>query len=333
MSADRLEARYRRLLNVTWSAPHVERYGEEMITVLMTDSADGQRRPGLRETTDLVLSGLRARLRLTAQGAFTPASRLALTMFGILAATVAAVFSYSQLATVLNPAAGFSGPPSPFAAATALGWTAVAVCATVRLRRVAALGAMLGAVGEVTHAALGYSFAPNLFVESWWRSVLVVTAAGCLALGARAGSRSTDETEPGTDPAPHRRTASGWHLLIAGAVSLVLGYAGLMLMGLSTSTMTVAVPLILPFAVPVLRLAPSARRRVVLLAAPSVASVLLVATTFGGFLASSPRFPIPVHLVAPQWIGLFATPVVVFAVGLWALRRHERQLASGALLA
>jgi len=90
--------------------------------------------------------------------------------------------------------------------------------------------------------------------------------------------------------------------------------------------------LVLTTAVVVWRLAPTVRRRVLVLAAPTVATVLLVWVMFGGFLQSSPRFDPPVLLVTPQWLALTLVPVLVFALGAAAVTRHERRLASGVLL-
>jgi hypothetical protein len=62
-----LERRYRRLLR--WYPPQYRMtYGDEMIGVLLAAAADGQVRPRLADTLDLVRSGLRARLRSVGTG-------------------------------------------------------------------------------------------------------------------------------------------------------------------------------------------------------------------------------------------------------------------------
>jgi hypothetical protein len=57
-----LERGYRRLL--AWYPPSFRReHDEEMLAVLMASSEEGQRRPGLRESVNLIWSALRMRLR------------------------------------------------------------------------------------------------------------------------------------------------------------------------------------------------------------------------------------------------------------------------------
>jgi len=61
----KLEQRYRRLL--AWYPPEFRREnGEELLAVLMTCAPDGQRRPGLAASADLIRSGLGMRLRPSA---------------------------------------------------------------------------------------------------------------------------------------------------------------------------------------------------------------------------------------------------------------------------
>ena len=57
-----LERRYRRLL-VLFPADHRREYGEEMIGVLLACTPQGRRRPRLADAFDLIVGGLRARLR------------------------------------------------------------------------------------------------------------------------------------------------------------------------------------------------------------------------------------------------------------------------------
>jgi len=62
MTAPALERRYRRLL-VWFPADHRRVYGEEMIGVLLASAPDDRSRPGLADTIDIALAGLRTRLR------------------------------------------------------------------------------------------------------------------------------------------------------------------------------------------------------------------------------------------------------------------------------
>jgi hypothetical protein len=58
-----------------------------------------------------------------------------------------------------------------------------------------------------------------------------------------------------------------------------------------------------------------------------------VSFTFGGFLASSPRFfPTPVLLVPGHWAALVLTPVLAFALAVTVVPRagaRERLIALG----
>lgn len=63
MSEDpRLERRYRRLLAL-YPAAFLREHGEEMLGVLMSAAAEGQRRPRLAEAGDLLTSAISARAR------------------------------------------------------------------------------------------------------------------------------------------------------------------------------------------------------------------------------------------------------------------------------
>lgn len=75
-----LEAAYRRLLH--WYPPaYRDRHEDEMLGILMAMSRPGQRRPGARESLDLLWAALRIRVRMFLRGADRPqwASALALT--------------------------------------------------------------------------------------------------------------------------------------------------------------------------------------------------------------------------------------------------------------
>ena len=63
-----LEGGYRRLLR--WCPPSYRcRHEEEILGVLMAAAQPGQRRPGVRESLDLLWSALRIRMRITLRGA------------------------------------------------------------------------------------------------------------------------------------------------------------------------------------------------------------------------------------------------------------------------
>lgn len=79
-----LERGYRRLL--AWFPPAFRReQADEMLTVLMAGARDGQRRPGAAETLNLVLNGLRLRLRGRGQSVGHPRLDGALATFSVTA--------------------------------------------------------------------------------------------------------------------------------------------------------------------------------------------------------------------------------------------------------
>jgi hypothetical protein len=79
-----LERGYRRLL--AWYPPAFRRErADEMLAVLMAGAPDGQRRPGAAETLNLVLNGLRLRLRGRNQGAEHHRLADALAVFSVTA--------------------------------------------------------------------------------------------------------------------------------------------------------------------------------------------------------------------------------------------------------
>ncbi len=67
-AAGGLEGGYRRLLRWYPSA-YRSRHGEEILGVLMAAAEPGQRRPGVRESLDLLWSALKIRVRMTLRGA------------------------------------------------------------------------------------------------------------------------------------------------------------------------------------------------------------------------------------------------------------------------
>jgi hypothetical protein len=70
-----------------------------VIGVLMASSAPGRRRPDVRESLDLVMSGLRTWWGVGA-GGLSAASRSAATMFGFLVSSILlAAWSWSQVST------------------------------------------------------------------------------------------------------------------------------------------------------------------------------------------------------------------------------------------
>jgi hypothetical protein len=342
--AERLERGYRRLL-ASYPARYRAIYGEEMIGVLMTASTPDQRRPDTREALSLITAGLRARLRMTSWTTRSAAWRPAAGAFGYLASvTLAALFLRYLIPGVYSPVT-----PSRGALVLAGSWTLVAVVAGIGLRAVAAIGASLGAFGLAVLLARTYGNDPGQVVTRWWQLVLAVTAAAALVTLVRT---------PAGERPPRFLSVRARVMVALAAVAAcaapALDYVSAAFApdspriwreGIQAPWFNVPpighramfdltmLLLAVTLAVVVVRQPPSVRRRIVLLAVPAPATALMVMLTFGGFLVSSPRFFPPVYLVAPQWITLVATPLLVFAVGARLVARYERKLASGDLLA
>jgi hypothetical protein len=230
---DRLAARYRRLLGL-YPPEHRARYGEEMIGVLMAASAPGQGWPDIRESLDLVVSGLRVRLGVGVGGGLSPASRSAATVFGFLTSVVLAALSWYQV-TADVAWRGLFGAPVPHgwlaqvphrALAMAAGWTLVACACAAGRRRVAALGAVFGLLGEAVILGREYDFAPDSLVSSWWLLTLITFAAACLVAltrpapatdgaGSDAGELDAEVGDAGADP-PNAGVLSvgGWRSVL-----------------------------------------------------------------------------------------------------------------------
>ena len=350
-----LERGYRRLL-AWYPAGHRAVYGEEMLGVLMAGSAPGQRLPRARETFDLLAFALRARLRAALPAGRSPAWNAALEAFGFLGCALAATVALHASATGLAYQLAWSDPTMR-SAGLATVWTLAATAAGLRLRRTAAVLATLAALAQAFAVAARYPTDPSSLVTNWWLVVLAVTAAGSLVALPRPAA-PTPETAPARRP-----LGVGWRIAVAVAVLLAAGApltqpvatfsatvdgVGLVIFTVPPphtlwlpgfpfgdgrpSTVLTGLVLLVVLATVLLRLTPMVRRRVLALAAPAATVALVVALVFNGYLVSTVRFDPPVYLVAPQWIVLVLTPVLVFAVGAWLVGRHERRIASGALL-
>lgn len=159
-----LERRYRRLL-AYYPRDHRERHGEEMVGVLMAGAAD-RRRPGWRESADLLWAAVRLRLRrvMAADSGIEPRDVLAImSLLGpvaILAGTATGLHSLISWATH-DPIPGTPWWQQFANAPMWIVWLAVAVLGIARRRRAAAVGAWLGTTGFVLRAV----FSP---AQYWW---------------------------------------------------------------------------------------------------------------------------------------------------------------------
>ena len=82
-AAGGLEKSYRRLLR-WYPALYRHRHEEEILGVLMAAAQPGQRRPGARESADLVLSALKIRIRMVTRSAGSEPWAAALALTGVL---------------------------------------------------------------------------------------------------------------------------------------------------------------------------------------------------------------------------------------------------------
>ena len=82
-TAHGLEGAYRWLMR-WYPSSYRERHGEEILGVLMAAAQPGQRRPGARESVDLLWSALKIRIRMTLRGADSQAWQGAFTLVGVL---------------------------------------------------------------------------------------------------------------------------------------------------------------------------------------------------------------------------------------------------------
>lgn len=325
----RLEAGYRRLL-IAYPVRHRRMYGEEMIGVLLADAGPEQRRPGLRDTADLLRSALQVRLRGTA-GALADASwrRAAYTVqvFGVIFLCLVALrraLLWGAELLVWGPSQ-VSVPPMDVIRPSV--WVLAAAATLLRMRRLAAVLTVLAAGAEIVRAAGWYAESPSTVLRNCWLLTVAVVVAGAAVWTAR-GRR---------EPLPPRVWAAvvAGGLLVAGAVVERLQWmwwVSSSMEGLeprwSYWTRGMGTPLYViaaAFAVLVIvRLESSVRRRVVVFAVPVVTMAVLVTNGFAGFMYSSQSRPNPVMLVPAQWVILVGVPLLAFGLAVVLLHRVER---------
>jgi hypothetical protein len=137
-----LERRYRRLL-AWFPAEHRREYGEEMISVLLSSTPEGRRRPRLADAFDLMTGGLRARFRRRGAGLSDAHWPDALAVCSVaLPVTLLAALAVNYLWNLL-PALDFYGVSDFYLPALAL---ALPPLIALRYRRTAAVAALVAAV-------------------------------------------------------------------------------------------------------------------------------------------------------------------------------------------
>jgi hypothetical protein len=323
-----LEAGYRRLLTA-FPVRHRRMYGEEMLGVLLADAGPDQRRPGLRDTADLLRSALVVRLRGTTGALADESWRRAayiVQVFGVVF-----LFAIAVRRCLLWGAHELIGGPYqqqlPLMDLARLSFWALVMAATLlRVRRPAAVLAVLAAGAEIVRAAGWYADSPSAVLRNCWLLMAAVVVAGA-AVRMACGR---------WEPLPPRIWAAPvvGALLVAGSVAqTVQGMwwmssteprvprLGDWMMGIGTPMYVVAAVLAVPVAV---RLAAPVRRRVVVFAVPVVTTALLVVNGFAGFMYSSQSRPNPVMLVPAQWVILVGVPLLAFGLAVVLLHRAER---------
>jgi len=123
-----LERRYRRLL-AWYPAEHRRVHAEEMVGVLLASARNGQRRPSLADTLDLIKGGIQTRLRPARYDGLDDGWRDTLAIASIatpamIAMLYAVIFAWTAYHRVSDPAAGL-----PVAmTAVLVGWRCLSCC-------------------------------------------------------------------------------------------------------------------------------------------------------------------------------------------------------------
>ncbi|SCE92114.1 hypothetical protein [Micromonospora mirobrigensis] len=340
-----LERRYRRLLAVyPWQ--HRRVYEEEMLAVLLAGARPGQRRPAAADVRNLLVAGVATRLRLAGRELTRPAWADAAAVTGLLATLVLLALAARTMAGRLVP--GPWVPPGNVPGPDLVDWLRLAGWASV------AIAALAGA--RVLAAGLSWA---GLAVWSWWllthfpaSPVLVVDLFPQVAVAVIGAATLTV-------PAPRRRAAA--LLGVRRLAVLVLtpltavgvlaanrlaqpemvphrDYTSYVLYDLEASTqlavwLYAAALAVLGLAVllALATLAPQVRRRILVLAAPVAALMLLIDTGLAGWVASNAHMGHPIPLVPAQWTGILLVPVITFLAGVLLVRRREETLRMVAL--
>lgn len=317
-AAMNLERRYRRLLGC-YPARHRGEHAEEMLGVLMADARDGQRRPGLADTANLLWGSLLIRLRPGATGTADPDWRDALALFSVVAPLfilAGDVVTYGLQLVISGLLVSGAAVHSLFFLVVVLalhGQLVLVILLACRLRRcaLALSGAQLILLGVL------FSMTPTSFVYPNLPLVLNMLFVLTVEVAALAGS-----------PGPQR----AFQLLKRRHLALVL--AGGALLGLSRADLLTDRRSVLwrLFTSPGLHLAVAvllALAVLVLAAASSLSRHLLLLLAIPGYVLALTYLPYtdlsPAHLTTAGYLAVICLPPLALAAlaATAAVRGHQ----------
>ena len=333
MTDDRLARRYRTLL-ACYPWEHRRAYEDEMLGVLLMDALPGQRRPGLGEATNLVLSGLGTRLSASVRSLADRRWAQAAATVGLFGAVVLLVHRLHEVVGLLVMSMDWpQGDPAPYVSTrlwlSVLAWTAVVIAASTGLRRTAALLGWAVAVAQLLSLGSSDSFILIAPYEVWLLALGLVTAValtvpaagvaatrilnrpGLWSIGA-AAALTIAAPLVGNLPIPYVGPSALGQLLVLGRLISVPALVLYLVAGL-LALMTLA-------------WTPGPVRRRMLVILLPVLAMAAVASDGGsvGLLDAQLTDVSYVHL--GLWIELAVAPVVSFVIGVALLRRRERTL-------
>jgi hypothetical protein len=315
-----LERHYRRLLMV-YPPDHRREYEEEMIGVLLADTAPGRSRPGLRNVVDLVLSALAVRWLRRRTGMRDERWLLAARAVQVFGSLLLLAVGLHRVAIEETAALRYSTeyaphvPPAEWLRPGA--WALVLLLALVGRHRIAAVAAVAGVVAEAVPLLGLYFDTPARLLDGYW----ILVAAVIVGVTSLAASG--------------RALPAGTACVVAAGVLVTLSGVGSVLLGGSASDLMLGwrpVPLpavagygaaVVLVGLGVLRLPAPVVRRMVVAAVPIVVCWPLVRVGFGGLIAHNIRAPEPALLGPVQWAALLVLPLLAAWAAAMVNRRYE----------
>lgn len=329
-----LEHRYRRLLAL-YPRRHRERYEDEMLAVLMADSAPGRTRPGIAATADLVFHALRQRLLPTTGGAPAGPWRDAATLVALLASIALPLVGLRGVLAVAMSGSGVHAvtPYDAVAVGLELGWLVVLLLALTGVRQASATlaglltaGAAVWLVAEYLRGPVYVDYASAFYAwyaaASAWIVALGIVATVGLVVGAPVRGVAASI---GVGRMTAVVVASAAAILAANAYQLGLfGDRYRSFMALHEHTVLGDAARLLPYAGVLVVCGLALWRRAVPGALPRALVLLVPVMVMRGYAATALDYwgwAVPsAALAAAGWIGLLAVPLLAFALALLAVR-------------